>query len=365
MRKYPKKPARAPKRPRMAKNRMTAHTDNRGHAVLLLGHGSKAAAANETLKKIAATVEKEGGYGLVLPAFLQLAEPNIADAVDSIVDKGYKDITVMPYFLYSGLHVTQDIPAEIDAARKKHTGVKMRITRNLGFHNKLIDITIERIEENESGELKKAAAGPCEQHPIEKESFRIIGEELGDTGFGDPELSVVKRVIHTTADFEFGDIIRFSPRACEEGISAIRSGAAIITDVKMVEAGISRARLTPFKTKIYSFSSDSDVIRKADSEGTTRAAMSMQKAMPYLDGAVVAIGNAPTALMELVKLVREGSARPALIIGVPVGFVGAVESKEELMKSACEYITTEGRKGGSTVAVAIVNAIAIEARKRG
>ncbi|MBI5493123.1 MAG: precorrin-8X methylmutase [Deltaproteobacteria bacterium] len=326
-------------------------------AILLLGHGSKAKEANETLKKVAVAVKRAGGYGEVLPAFLQLADPDFQEGVNSLVAKGFNDIVVMPYFLYPGLHVTQDIPAEIEKALSAHQGLKITYAKWLGFHDKLIDITLERLAETQV----KAVEAPLGRHPIEEESFRIIGGELDERGISPIELPIVKRVIHTTADFEFRELLRFSPGAVEAGIEAIRAGRPVITDVRMVEAGVMKYRLDPFGAKVYCFSSDKDVELTARMENITKTAASMRKAVRLLNGSVVAIGNAPTALFELLRLIRAGAPRPALIIGVPVGFVGAAEAKEELMKSGLEFIASSGRKGGSTVAVAIVNALAIEA----
>lgn len=324
-------------------------------AIMLLGHGSKAAEANETLRKAARAVEERGGYGMVLPAFLQMERPDFQEAVDALVAKGFSDITVMPYFLYMGLHVTQDLPAEMEEAKNKHAGLKIALTQNLGFHDKLIDITIQRIEEF-SGQ--KAVEKPC-QHPIEKESFRIIGTELDESSLPALELPVIKRVIHTTADFEFRDILKFTPGAVEAGVRAIREGRNIITDVRMVEAGIMKYRLDPFGAKTHCFSSDRSVTELAAAQGTTKTAASMRKAAGFMEGGIVAIGNAPTALFELLRIIAAGGPKPALIVGVPVGFVGAAESKEELEKSGLTSIFTKGRKGGSTVAVSIVNALAI------
>lgn len=331
--------------------------DNGRKAIMLLGHGSKAPEANETLRKVAASVQERGGYGMVLPAFLQMEKPDFQEAADILVARGFDDITVMPYFLYMGLHVTKDLPAEMEEAQKRHKGLKVGLTQNLGFHDKLIDITIQRIEEF-IGEGAGGGAMPC-QHPIEKESFRIIGTELDESAIPAEELPVVKRVIHTTADFEFKDILRFTPGAVAAGVRAIREGRKIITDVRMVESGIMKYRLDPFGAKTFCFSSDRSVAETAASQGMTKTAASMRKAAAVMEGGIVAIGNAPTALFELLKIIGEGGPRPALIIGVPVGFVGAAESKEALERSGLTSIFTKGRKGGSTVAVAIVNALAI------
>lgn len=337
---------------------------NAKKAILLLGHGSKRAEANDTLREVAASLRVAGGYGYVLAAFLQIERPDLQEGIDVMASKGFDEITVMPYFLYPGLHVTKDLPEELAQSMKKHPGLKVKMAKNIGFHKKLIDITIERIDETD----KETGEAPVEssafvQHPIEKESFRILSGEIDETRFSPFELPVIKRVIHSTADFEFQSLIGFSRGPVEAGIKAVMAGRNIITDVRMIEAGITKERLAPFGVKVLCFSSDEDVARAAKADNTTKTAASMRKAAGFMEGGIVAIGNAPTALMELLRIVREGAAKPALVIGVPVGFVGAAESKEELMRSEVEYITSRGRKGGSTVAVAIVNAIAIEAGK--
>lgn len=331
--------------------------------LLILGHGSKLAEANDTLRRVAGSIkERASAYSNVVPAFLQMERPDFRAAVDALAADGVEDIVVMPYFLYPGAHVTRDLPAEIEAAKARHPGIRFAVTGNIGYHEKLIEIVLERIGQALPPD-RRAPMPAFSQHPIEKESFRVISEELGASGFDEAELPVVKRVIHSTADFEYKDIIRFSPLALTSGMAALRAGRPVITDVRMVEAGISKDRLGPLGGSVYCFSSDADVIERAMSAGATRAAISMEKAGPHIQGAVVAIGNAPTALSALLKLYREKNIRPALVVGVPVGFVGAKESKEELMRSGLEYIATAGRKGGSTVAVAIVNALLIEALK--
>ncbi len=328
--------------------------------LLILGHGSKLAEANDTLRRVAGSVkERASRYSSVVPAFLQMERPDFASAVDSLASDGVEDIVVMPYFLYPGAHVTKDLPQEIAAARARHPRLRFAVTRNIGYHEKLIEIVLERLGEARPQD-RRAGGAAFSQHPIERESFRIISEELGASGFNEAELPVVKRVIHSTADFEYKDIIRFSPLALASGMAALRAGRDVVADVRMVEAGVSKERLGPFGASVRCFSSDADVIERASSTGSTRAAVAMEKAAPCIQGAVVAIGNAPTALNALLRLHREKGVRPALVVGVPVGFVGAEESKQELMRSGLEHITTVGRKGGSTVAVAIVNALIIE-----
>jgi precorrin-8X/cobalt-precorrin-8 methylmutase len=337
-------------------------------AVVLIGHGSRLAGANDTLKDVAARVQAAGGYGAVVPAFLQMARPGIQEAIDAAATRGFTAVTVMPYFLYEGAHVSEDIPAEIEKARSRHPGVSFGMARCLGLDHKIIEAAMERIAETagpaSAAEAPGMAARP-RTHPIEAESLRIISEEIGRTRFVGVELDVVKRVIHTTADFDYLDSMRFSPGAVEAGVRAIARGCAVITDVKMVEAGITRERLAPFGARVRCHSSDPDVVEEAARLNATRAATAMRKASALMAGSIVAIGNAPTALTGLLDLLDDagGASAPALIVGVPVGFVGASEAKERLIGSGYAHIAASGRKGGSTVAAAIVNAIAIEALK--
>ncbi len=200
---------------------------------------------------------------------------------------------------------------------------------------------------------------------IEAESFRIIEAEMGPHDFSVIEWPVVQRAIHSTADFELGRSMVFHPRAVEAGIAAIRKGAHVVADVQMIQAGISTAYLAEFGGSVLCYMADPDVAAKARAEGTTRAIQCMRKAAREAPGAIYAIGNAPTALLELVRLVEDGDASPAVIIGVPVGFVSAAESKERLHRQGLvPYITNRGRKGGTPVAVSITNALLRMARGR-
>ncbi len=194
---------------------------------------------------------------------------------------------------------------------------------------------------------------------IEDRSFAIIDDEAGLHSFTPEQWEVVRRVIHSTADFEFKSLMQFHPQAIEFGIEALRNGCPIIVDVKMIQAGLNEDRLASYGCSIFSYISDTDVIEKAKNENSTRAIEAMKKAhqLGKLNGAIVAIGNAPTALLEIARLSKEEGARPALVLGVPVGFVSAAESKEAVINSSIPYIVSRGRKGGSTIAVAIIHAL--------
>lgn len=194
---------------------------------------------------------------------------------------------------------------------------------------------------------------------IEGKSFAMITEELGEHPFTDRQFSVVQRVIHASADFELGRSMVFHPDAIEAGIRAIRGGQPLVADVQMIQAGVSKERLKRFGMEVNVYISDPDVMEEAKRLNTTRAIISMRKAIGQATGGIYAIGNAPTALLELIRLVKSGEAKPSLIIGMPVGFVSAAESKDELRKLDIPFITNIGRKGGSTIVVAAINALSL------
>ncbi|MGQ7279777.1 MULTISPECIES: precorrin-8X methylmutase [Brevibacillus] len=211
-------------------------------------------------------------------------------------------------------------------------------------------------------EFKPLTVQPQE---IEDKSFQIITEELGEHPFTEEQFPVVQRVIHASADFELGRSLVFHPDAVRAGIEAIRSGKIVVADVQMVQVGISKNRIEKFGGEVKVYISDKDVMEEAKRLNTTRAIISMRKAVKEAEGGIFAIGNAPTALLELIRLVKEGEAKPGLIIGMPVGFVSAAESKEELAKLDVPFITNIGRKGGSPVTVAAVNALSLMAERLG
>lgn len=194
---------------------------------------------------------------------------------------------------------------------------------------------------------------------IEKRSFEIIGQELKEQGKilqPDTEL-IVKRCIHTSADFDYADNLCFSPDAVEKALEAIKEGACIVTDTQMAKSGINKRALARYGGEVFCFMSDEDVAEAARKNGTTRAVASMDKAAAMDRKMIFAIGNAPTALVRLYELIGNGTLDPELIIGVPVGFVNVVQSKELIMGAGVPYIVARGRKGGSNIAACIVNAL--------
>lgn len=205
---------------------------------------------------------------------------------------------------------------------------------------------------------------------IEHNSFAIVDAEAKSHAYSPEQWQIVRRIIHATADFEFNGLTRFHPDAITAGLQAIERGAPIVADVEMICVGLSKPRLAYFGIKTHQFISDEDVIARAKAENSTRAAQAMRKAheLGLLDGGIVAIGNAPTALLEVLRLIREQQARPALIVGMPVGFVSAAESKELLGQlTDIPWIIASGRKGGSTLVVATLHAMLalVESQQRG
>ena len=197
---------------------------------------------------------------------------------------------------------------------------------------------------------------------IEKRSFEIIGREL-DRQLDPVQEPVIKRVIHTTADFSYVDSLIFSEGVVEKAKQAIREGASIVTDTNMAKAGINKKVLERFGGAAHCYIADTDIAEKAKQDGTTRAVASMEKAVSLGNNLIFAIGNAPTALIHLYRMISEGRLSPKLIIGVPVGFVNVVESKELILTTKIPYIVARGRKGGSNVAAAICNALLYQCGK--
>ena len=192
---------------------------------------------------------------------------------------------------------------------------------------------------------------------IEKRSFEIITGILGERKLDPENELVIKRVIHTTADFDYVDNLVFSPHAVARGIEALRGGCDIVTDTQMARSGINKTVLGRLGGQVHCFMSDADVAAEAKERGITRAFVSMERAAALDKPCIFAVGNAPTALVSLHQLMEAGKLAPALIIGVPVGFVNVVESKELILGDDVPFIVARGRKGGSNVAAAICNAM--------
>jgi precorrin-8X/cobalt-precorrin-8 methylmutase len=327
-------------------------------SILLLGHGSPKKDANN-LERVGTMLHNMLHAGCtedcVKVAYLQFVKPDIPEAIKECVKQGAKKIILHPFFLSAGMHVTKDIPEMIEAARGTYPGVKFIYTEPLGIHEKLAHIVMERISAAEN--LPPAA--------IEKRSFDILSAEAGLKDVPADRLPIVQRVIHATADFDYKDTLTFHPDAVATGLVAIKEGKDILTDVEMVKTGINKKWLAPFGGKVICAIQNTGAQGPASgehkNEGKTRAEIGIEKALAENKNiGIIAIGNAPTALLKVVELFNSpafaGRALP-LVIGVPVGFVKAVESKALLAEQKFPFITALGRKGGTPAAVAIVNAL--------
>lgn len=194
---------------------------------------------------------------------------------------------------------------------------------------------------------------------IEARSFAIIDQETGNHSFTSQEWTIVRRMIHTSADFDYRQNVRFHPQAIAAGMNVLRQGGKIITDTRMAFSGIRQRDLSRFGVTLHCLIDDPNVREKAETQGITRSKAAVDAACPLMEGGIYVIGNAPTALLRLMELIKAGLAAPALVIGVPVGFVNAAESKEALSRMDYPHITSLGRKGGSNVAAAVVNGLGI------
>nr|WP_312577926.1 precorrin-8X methylmutase [Sedimentibacter sp.] len=197
-----------------------------------------------------------------------------------------------------------------------------------------------------------------EPHDIEKRSFELIQNELGDVVLDPEKEPIIKRAIHTSADFDYLENLCFSENAVKNAKQAIKNGATIVTDTNMAFAGINKKTAAKYGVNVRCFMADEDVFKEAEERGETRATISMERASKIEGPVIFAVGNAPTALVKLYEIIKEGKFKPELIIGVPVGFVNVVEAKELIMSlENVEYIVAKGRKGGSNIAAAICNAL--------
>ncbi len=201
-------------------------------------------------------------------------------------------------------------------------------------------------------------------HEIESLSFDIIDKEAGPHDFSSDQWNIVQRVIHTSADFEYMKSIRLHHKAVKTGINAIRAGRPIITDTNMARVGIRKQELKAFGNEVLCYMADPKIAQIAKTGGITRAKAAVDAAAEKMTGCIYVVGNAPTALLRVMELVTKKKAAPALVVGLPVGFVNAAESKAKLVKSDICFISNQGRKGGSNVAAAVVNALIIMAAKK-
>lgn len=367
-----------------------------GTSLIVLGHGSRAPEAGVLLNWVAERLSLRFGTP-VLAASLQFNEPTLDDCCRQLAKQGARRIVVAPYFLFTGNHLQRDIPEVLSRLRQELAGVEIVLAEPLGADDLLVDVVARRAlahigtaqDASTANATSPAADTPAEdtpaadtsaadtpaadtlaattpdaaavtnlmpQHPIEVESFAIIDSLLEPEDSGEPEYQVVRRIVHTTGDPSLARAVLFSDRAVAAGVAALAAKSLIYCDVNMVAAGVEPTAASE-GLPLACLVGEPAVSDLASRHDITRGAAAMRVAAPDLDGAVVAIGNSPTALFELLRLATTEGVRPALVVGVPVGFVGAAESKEALAASGLSFITIPGNRGGSTIAAATVNAL--------
>jgi precorrin-8X/cobalt-precorrin-8 methylmutase len=337
--------------------------------LIVIGHGSKLPHNRENLEKLADILRKRSKFKTVEISFMVRNKPTIPEAIESLAKKGVSKIVLIPVFLAAGVHTTREIPELIELKEKEPAlaakGIELVYGEPLGSDERIAEIIEEKALKALGQEVKEAkvmtdAYAIAASNKIVKTSMSLIRQALGDSLENVPasHVPIIERVVHATADPEFAKLLVISEKAVEAGVAAIKAGAKIVTDVKMVKAGINEARLKRFGAEILTYIDDERAVKLANDESITRSAAAVRLAVKDgLDGAIVLIGNAPTAAFELADAVKQGLAKPALIVAVPVGYVGAAESKETVSGLPMPFIIVRGRKGGSTIAVAVFNAL--------
>jgi precorrin-8X/cobalt-precorrin-8 methylmutase len=329
---------------------------NERQAVVVLGHGSRNPAALQVLERVAALLELQTGW-TVRHASVEFNRPTLPEAVTELYELGHRSVAVAPYLLYAGNHLALDVPRLLNEALAVHPDLEVALAEPLGLDLRLIS-TVEARVRSALGEQGSVPASSVDSPAgIERKSFEIIESLLPDLSLTPAERAVVVRIVHATGDPSLAGQLMFSVGAAERGVEALRSGAPVFCDVNMVRSGLAPS-LRRLGVTVSCLVEDPDAVALSARDGVTRSVAAMRTAGRDLDGAIVAIGNAPTALLELVRLSEEKGIRPALVVGVPVGFVAAAESKEALARSSMAHITLPGLRGGTPIAVAAVNALA-------
>ncbi|PWT94697.1 MAG: hypothetical protein C5B53_12570 [Candidatus Melainabacteria bacterium] len=372
--------------------------------LVVVGRGTSDPDANAEIAKLARMLQEGMGFAASFVCYAGTAKPAVADGLRQALRLGHKRLIVLPYLLFDGILIKR-IYAAADAARKRAPLTEILKADYLGIHSDVADVFLERAKEGVEGrahmncslckyrveivgfESQVGIPQPCTEpgrslksendgaftiakkyqpHPIERESFSIIESGRDWSDFAEPERYIAQRLVHTTGDFSIIEQLFFSPGAVEAGVRAVLRCRQIITDVTMVRSGINRTLERQLKVITWCGVHDRETELSASATGQTRSAIGIRRAFELFgNDVIVAIGDAPTALMELLRLVRNNGWRPQLVIGLPVGFVGTEKSKDELR--LCLHvprITNSGTKGGSGWAAAVINSLMIGAVNR-
>lgn len=373
--------------------------------LVVVGRGTTDPDANSDIYKITRMLEEGMGFGAAMVCYSGTAKPGVADGLKAAARLGYQRLIVLPYFLFDGVLVKR-IYSAVDDIQQRHPELQVLKAGYLGVHTKVAEVFMERAEQGVAGHANmncslckyrvqivgfedqvgtpqlphhgnvkgllakqeqaprpEAVWAPYEPHPIEAESMEIIDAGRDWSGIPAEHQIVLKRLVHTSGDFDIVDDLYFSPGAVQTGINALLRCRRVVTDVTMVQTGMKRALLAQMGVDTWCGVHDRETHLLAQAHGITRSAAGIRRAWEkFGNDAIVAIGDAPTAIMEAIRLVKEHGWRPQLIIGLPVGFVGTRESKEALSKlMQVPRITNRGTRGGSPWAASVVNAMMIAA----
>ncbi len=336
--------------------------------LILIGHGSDLPQYKESLEKLASILRGKSKFKTVEISFMIKNKPAIAEAIELVAKQGVKKVVLIPVFLAPGVHTEKDIP-EILGLKKGEPMLKtgkldIIYGEPIGPDRRLAEIIEEKalkaLNQNCATSLPWEVDDLTASSAMFRASISKIRHMLNDLLKTLPwkHARIIERVVHATADPEFAKLIVIHEKAVEAGVNAIKSGAKVVTDVKMVKAGINAVKLRKFGVEILNYVDDERAVKLARENSITRAAAAIRLAIEEgIENSIVVVGNSPTATFELVNAVEAGKANPALIIATPVGFIGAAESKEAVLKISTPFITVRGFKGGSSVAVAIFNAL--------
>ncbi len=372
--------------------------------LVVVGRGTTDPDANGEVAKLARMLEEGMGFGATYVCYSGTAQPLVADGLRRAARLGYERIVVLPFFLFDGVLVKR-IYAAADDLREREPALEVLKAKYFGAHPLVADVLIDRAREAVAGRAAmncslckyrvqivgfeqqvgepqrahhlavrglsaQAAAVPAPAaygryvpHPIEAESFRIIAAGRDWSAFPPEQLTVLQRIVHTSGDFDAVDDLYFSPGVIDSGIRALLRCKRVVTDVTMVQTGLKRALLEELGIDTWCGVHDRETHLMAEQHGITRSAAGIRRGWEkFGNDVVVAIGDAPTAIVEAVRLIREHGWRPQLVIGLPVGFVGTRESKDELRRCLqVPRITNSGTRGGSPWAASVVNGLLIDA----
>tara|TARA_B100000315_G_scaffold215253_1_gene214452 strand:- start:5331 stop:6323 length:993 start_codon:yes stop_codon:yes gene_type:complete len=319
---------------------------------LIVAHGSRKDDANQQVKNLVNELRNYFQSNMFEPAFMELASPTIEDGIKALAKKNMDQLVAYPYFLFKGMHFSKDVPNFIqEIINKLEKKVDFKMLDPIGQHPKITDLVQEELYDEVIDQFKLNKVAPGK---IEDKSMELIEMNLNGHKIPPEQKPIIKRVIHTTGDFDFLKSMLFHDKAVSAGLKAVEEKKIIYTDVTMVQAGINKK----LGHEVRCVLNEPEVMELASQEGITKASAGMKSLSHKLDENIIAIGNAPTALIELVNMIKNNGLKPALIVGIPVGFVNAKESKSYLTTiEDVPYITNRGQKGGSAVAAAIINAL--------